>query len=305
MQQKKITRLAQNKKKERLFIMAVLAYPLLNFFVMYVVVNFNSILLAFQQYKDDYSLSFAGFKNFSTVLAMMFEGGGELSFSLKNSLLMFAIPFVLGLPLNMGFSYYIYKKKFASGLLRFLMYIPSIVSGMIMSLVFLYFSELALPSLLRNFGIEAPLLLKDPSTAFGTIIFYMMWTGFASNMILYPNAMNAIPNEVVESAQIDGVTQLQELLFIVIPLIFPTISTFTVTSVAAIFTASGPIYVFFGYDAKPYVSTMGYYIFRTTMSDGFTSYPITAAAGLILTAVSVPVTLFVKWGLQKLDPTEA
>ena len=295
---------AQKKKNERLFIMAVLAYPLLNFFVMYVVVNFNSFLLAFQQYNADYSVSFVWFENFALVLSMMTEGGGILSYSLKNSLLMFFIPFVIGLPLNMGFSYYIFKKKFASGAIRFLMYIPSIVSGMIMSLVFLYFSELALPTILHNFGIDVPLLLKNEETANATIIFYVIWTGFASNMILYPNAMNAISHEIIESAQLDGVTPLQELLYIIIPLIFPTISTFTVTSVAAIFTASGPIFVFFGYEAKSYVYTMGYYIFRTTVGDGFTSYPITAAAGLILTAISIPITLFVKWGLQKIDPTE-
>ncbi len=292
------------KTREKIFIYAVLFFPIIQFIVMYIAVNFNSILLAFQEYRGG-ELEFTGFNNFKRVFTEMFSSGDELGVSVKNSLIVFGVTFVLGFPLNMLFSFYIFKRKFFSKTLRFFMFLPSIVSSMIMSLVFLKFTEGALPSIFRSMGIDIPVLLKEKSTALGTIIFYMMLTGFSSNLILYPNAMSSVSPEALESASIDGASELQELLYILIPSIWPTITTFVVANVATIFTASGPLYAFYNFNAPPFTRNTGYFLFVTTLSsDGATAYPYAAASGIILTIVSVPITLFVKWIMEKVDPTE-
>ena len=235
-----------SKVQEKIFIFTVLFFPILQFIVMYLAVNFNSIVLAFQEYRGT-ELQFAGFDNFKRVF----------------------------------------------------------VSGMIMSLIFLKFTQGALPSLFRSMGIDFPVLLNNERTALGTIIFYMMWTGFASNLILYPNAMSAVSPEELESASIDGASEVQELLYILIPSIFPTITTFVVTNVATIFTASGPLYAFYNFNAPIYVRNTGYFLFVTTLSsDGASSYPYAAASGIVLTIISIPLTLFVRWIMEKVDPTE-
>lgn len=293
-----------SKVQEKIFIFTVLFFPILQFIVMYLAVNFNSIVLAFQEYRGT-ELQFAGFDNFKRVFSEILSNGAELGISFKNSLIIFAVTFVLGFPLNMLFSFYIFKKKLFYKYLRFFMFLPTIVSGMIMSLIFLKFTQGALPSLFRSMGIDFPVLLNNERTALGTIIFYMMWTGFASNLILYPNAMSAVSPEELESASIDGASEVQELLYILIPSIFPTITTFVVTNVATIFTASGPLYAFYNFNAPIYVRNTGYFLFVTTLSsDGASSYPYAAASGIVLTIISIPLTLFVRWIMEKVDPTE-
>ena len=184
-------KITKHKAAEKLFIFAILLYPMLQFCVMYIGVNANSILLAFKKYDVDFNVSFAGFSNFVYGFKMLFSG--ELIFiAAKNSILIFLITLVIGLPLNMLFSYYIFKKKFASGAVRFIILMPSMVSHMVMGLMFVKFVENVVPAALGSFNIEVPNLFLDDRYNLGIIIFYIMWTGFTSSLIMYPNAMSAI-----------------------------------------------------------------------------------------------------------------
>ena len=183
--------------------------------------------------------------------------------------------------------------------------IPQIVSGMVIALMFKKFLDNALPSIMSEiFNIkDFPLLLSDSKTAFGTTIFYSIWIGFAMSVIVYCNAMNEIDNEVLESAQLDGVDNMfAELWYIVLPLIFPSISTFLVTGFAAIFTDGGPIMTFFVDQAPASLYNMGYYYSVQVMQGNQSTYGVLAAGGLIMTLVVAPLTYLIKRLLEKYGP---
>ena len=61
--------LAKNKtRKDALFFACLVLLPTLNFLVLYVGVNFNSILLAFQKYNPEtLKMEFAHFENFERI----------------------------------------------------------------------------------------------------------------------------------------------------------------------------------------------------------------------------------------------
>jgi hypothetical protein len=83
---------------------------------------------------------------------------------------------------------------------------------------------------------------------------------FATNLIVYPNAMNDISPDIIDSAKVDGVDNMfTDLRTIILPLIWPTLTTFLVTGVASILSNSGPILEFYYLSAPPYVQNMGYY----------------------------------------------
>lgn len=286
------------------FILAVLAYPLLHFLVFYVYINSSSFVMAFQKVNENYDFVWNGLNNFKEVFSTLFSEGSLISVAMINNLKMFFWTTVIGFPLNIVFSYYLYKKKFGSSLIRFIVMLPSIISGMVMSLLFLKFTETALPELMKNyFGITTGSLLQQESTAFGMNIFYVLWTGFTQSLILYPNAMNAIDDGVIESALLDGANQLQEVWYIIVPLIYPTITTFFVTGVAALFTLSGPLYAFYYTNAPSHTWTMGYYLFvQTVHGKGTVTYPYMSAIGLVLTLITVPLVMGVKTLMEKCDP---
>ena len=141
------------------------------------------------------------------------------------------------MPLYIIFSYLLFKKCIGHKGIRALMMIPQVISGMVIALMFKKFVDNALPDIAKQaFGMaDFPLLLSDPDYAFGTSLFYMIWISFAVSLVVYSNAMNEIPEEVIESAKIDGVDNMfTELFYIILPLIHPTLTTFLVTGFSEI-----------------------------------------------------------------------
>lgn len=299
-------RLNSKNKSKTIFLICLLAWPLIQFCVFYIAVNFNSILLAFESYDSDLNLTLVGFSNFATVFQELGQSGGVLFTSIKNSIIVFVMTTVIGFPLNMFFSYYIFKKVKGHSVIRFLTMIPSIISGMVMGLVFVKIVDGPIPLIMEMLGMEKVYLLSDPDRIIPTVIAYTLWTGFSTSLILYPNAMNAISPEIIESAKLDGVNDIKELWYIVLPLIFPTITTFFVIGVAGMLSFSGPLFTFYEYNAPSPAWTGGYYFLRMTVGPGTTmaGYPRAAAAGIILTLVSAPLTILTRWLFEKFGPSE-
>lgn len=298
----------RNKLKKNLFVYSLIAYPLILFLIFYVVVNFNSILLAFQTI-DGSGKSFAGLNNFKTFLSEMFGEGNLLSYSFINSIKMYFINLVVCMPLYVFFSYLLFKKCFLNKTVSFLVMIPSIMSGLVIALIFVNFigSNGPLTFIMERTGWNGGKwlnLLYDEKYAFGTTLFYMIWLSFATSLIVYPTAMRGINPEVLESAKIDGISNMfQELWYIILPLIYPTLTTFLITGFAAIFSTSGPLLEFYYTAAPDYVSNMGYYFTKMILVDGTEfSYPKYAAGGIILTIIVAPLTILLKWALEKFGP---
>ena len=110
--------LSKRKVGERIFWWSVLLLPLIQFCIFYIGVNFNSILLAFQDIEisldgSGYKYSWVGFANFKTTISALFNEP-ELVASLGNSLLAYAVGLIAGTGLALFFSYYIYKKQYLS-----------------------------------------------------------------------------------------------------------------------------------------------------------------------------------------------
>ena len=295
--------------KDNLFVYSLIGYPLILFCIFYIGINFNSIILAFQSI-DGAGKHFAGFKNFQLFWQEMTSSGNLLFYSLINSLKMYAINLVICMPLYICFSYLLFKKCLFNWVISFLVMIPSIMSGLVISLVFVNFigSNGPLTELCRIFGINEGKwlnLLYSEEYAFGTTLFYSIWLSFSTSLLVYPTAMRGISPEVFESAKIDGVSNMfQELRYIILPLIYPTLTTFLVTGFAAIFSNGGPLLEFYYTEAPSYVSNMGYYFTRAVLVDATEfSYPKYAAGGLILTVLIGPLTLLLKRFLEKFDYT--
>lgn len=298
----------RNKLKTNLFVYSLIGYPLILFVIFYVVVNFNSILLAFQTI-DGTGKSFAGLSNFKAFLSEMLGKGNLLSYSFINSIKMYFINLVVCMPLYVFFSYLLFRKCLLHKTVSFLVMIPTIMSGLVISLIFVNFigSNGPLTYIMEKTGINGGKwlnLLYDEKYAFGTTLFYMIWLSFSTSLIVYPTAMRGINPEVLESAKIDGISNMfQELWYIILPLIYPTLTTFLITGFAAIFSTSGPLLEFYYTDAPDYVSNMGYYFTKMILVDSTEfSYPKYAAGGIILTIIVAPLTLLLKQALEKFGP---
>lgn len=121
-------------------------------------------------------------------------------------------------------------------------------------------------------------------------------------MLLLSGALARIPVEVLESARLDGIGTGRELVSMIVPLVWPTMSTILILNMTGLFGASGPILLFT--KGQWGTSTIGYWIFDKVAFVGISAYNEVAAAGLIFTAIGVPIIMFFKWLLERIPAVE-
>lgn len=297
--------LNSRKKKKLIFYCLMMLYPVVHFVIFYIVVNANSILLAFKEY-DTLSgkESFIGFDNFKTVFYNLAHAP-ELKYALKNSLVAYLCVGILAQVFILIFAYYIYKKMFASTFYKLLIFLPSILSEIVVSILYFYFCDAALPEIIGKLtGQNVPGFMGDIDKQQGFILFYCIWGSFGTCLLMYTGGMSAISDSISESAQLDGCTSFQEFIHITIPQIFPTITTFLVVNMVSVFTNQMSLISFYNVDAEQKVYTYGYYLFRRTAMATQSGYPYLSAMGLVFTAIIVPVTLGLRKLLEKYGPKE-
>ncbi|HEY8443381.1 MAG TPA: sugar ABC transporter permease [Clostridia bacterium] len=294
-----------NGRNAKFFYAAVLFFPLLQFLIFYVFVNINSILLSLQRYDmTTGKFVFMGLGNFKAFLHDLFNDSIIIK-ATYNSITLYLVGLLIGLPLNIIFSYFLYKQIPLNGFFRVVLFLPQIISSMVISLMFKFFVERGLPSILEIIGItNAHNLITRADTAFKTIIFYCIWSGFGTQIIIYSSAMSRVPQSLIEAGKLDGLTAFKEFWHIILPLIFPTITTFLVVGVAGLFTAQAGLYDFFGPQAPYHTYTYGYFLFVKVIGEAnIVNYPYASAAGIIFTMIAAPLTLLAKYLLEKFGPT--
>ncbi|MBQ7369769.1 MAG: sugar ABC transporter permease [Clostridia bacterium] len=289
--QKKMIKLRRN-----LFILGMLSIALINFLVFWVYVNVDSILMAFQintRQGVEWTLD-----NFSRFFKEVKMPEFELGLAIENTLLLYLVGTVIGLPLSFLFAYYLFKKVPLSSAFRVVFFLPSIISAAVLVTLFKYivapsgpFNELLSVFTGKEMYIE---WVTDELYSMKTILFYVLWTGFGGNIVLLSGAIFRIPEDVLEYAKIDGVGMTRELFSIIVPLVWPTFSTLVICATAGLFSNMGPVLLFTEGQFK--TMTLGYFIFDK-VSVGQYNYP--SAIGLIFTFVGMPIVLFVKWAMDK------
>lgn len=303
-------RINDKRKKDLIFYIVMLSVPMLQFAIFYLGVNFNSILMAFQKYDDTAKeFVFLGFSDFFKNFSDVFHALGTetvFPYALENSLISYFVSLVAGTGFALIFSFYVYKKFPLHGLVKVVLFTPSIISGMVLVSVFVEFVNVVIPGIVElSSGDSIIGFITNPPTGktFSTILFYCIWIGFGGSILLYVGAMNNIDESVSEACYLDGANLLQEMIYIVIPLIYPTFVTFMVVGVGGIFTGQMALYAFFGPSADESIQTFGYYLFKTTKAAGESDYPFLATMGLLMTLIVAPLTFFIKWLLEKFGPS--
>lgn len=289
-------------RKDMIFIISIVTLPVLMWAILYIGGNLNMILLAFQEYDSvNKTYYFSGINNFSKFFNDLFNDE-LLLLSAKNSFTVYGIDLFIQMPISLLVSYFIYKRIYGAGFFRIVLFLPSIVSGMVWVLIYKYLVEYGVPAVFP--GIKTSLLTND-KTAFGVMLAYTIWIGFAGSMVLYTGAMSKVPQDLVEYGKIDGLNFMQELWHLTLPCIFPTITVFLVTGVSGIFTSQLALYSFYGANAPKNAYTFGYYFFRAVFGNAAkpAEFPYASAAGMAFTLVVAPITLLVRHLLEKYGPS--
>jgi len=124
-------------------------------------------------------------------------------------------------------------KKLA-GATKTLIYMPTIISGIIVSYIFVFIYNYRggiLNTFIGFFGIKAQAWLVNPELAMFSMVFPSIWLAVGYKALVLLAGMNDIPVQYYEAASLDGAGWRQKLVYITIPCLKNVLFYLTITGV--------------------------------------------------------------------------
>lgn len=145
-----------------------------------------------------------------------------------------------------------------------------------------------LNTILNFFGIESVAWLFDHPML--SIILSNVWRGTAFSMMVYQAAMDSISRDVEESAMLDGVTKLQNVLYIIIPQLKQTIWTNTLMNTLKTLGCFSMIYAMTGGGPGSSTQTLAIFTYLRAFKNNKLGYA--CACSLVLMLLGAIISIF-------------
>lgn len=217
------------KPSTRLFYML----PALALFVALVILPvFMSMYNSFFQWDGIGAKIFIGIDNFKELIH-----DSQVKTALINTLKLTIVSTCLQLPAGMLIALIISSKKIkGKRFFQSIYFLPIILSASIVGILWTQIydpNQGLLNFFLGKIGLEKyqHAWLGEPGVALNAVIITMLWYYVGNQVLIYYSALKSIPADVMEYAELDGVTPVVRLFKIQMPLIWPTIQLTTLLAV--------------------------------------------------------------------------
>ena len=246
---------------------------------------FRGIYLSFVNYnlvrpKDSIFNTFAGLENYKNIFAnkiFLQSIGNTVKWTLVNLVIQLVAAMLLALALNM--------KLKGRSVYRTLILVPWAVPHAIaaMTFTFLYNANVGIINILAvKLGAitESISWLGNIGSAFWCVVLVAIWKGIPFQMIFILAALQGIPGDVYESAEIDGASRFQCFWRITLPIIKEPLAIATILNLIGIVSCFNTIWLMTG--GGPLYSTEILYTFAYREAFINHNFGTAAAASVIL-----------------------
>lgn len=283
-----------NKRKRRILFLFIV--PAL---VFYLVFWISPVLMSFFYGLTNWSglgdYDFVGLDNFKFLIKE-----GTLFNSMRNTIIYAVIVVVWGNLQALALALLLNMKLKARGAFRTIFYIPALFSTIVVAFIWSYVYAPyygMLYEVLGKVGIGENLnLLGSTSTALIAVAFVETWKTSGTMTIIYLAGLQNIPEEVMESARIDGCSAWQSTIRVKIPMLANTITINVMLGLINGFKSFD--YVFALTDGGPGTSssTLMYSIYKMAFMEGQfgKAEALAAVAFIFILAISVVTLLIMK-----------
>ncbi|MET7683549.1 sugar ABC transporter permease [Streptomyces sp. NPDC005423] len=207
----------------------------------------RAVVISFQKYTPGSPPQWVGTANFTRVLhdpEFAAAWRNTLTFTLLALLVGFAVPFVLALVLN--------ELRHARAFFRVVVYLPVMIPPVVTALLWKWFYDpgagLANETL-RALHLPTSNWTNGTDTALISLVIVATWANMGGTVLIYLAALQSIPGELYEAAELDGANLLQRVRHVTVPqtrfvilmlMLLQIIATMQVFTEPFVITGGGP-----------------------------------------------------------------
>lgn len=178
----------------------------------------QGIYLSFCEFRLTSDAKFNGFVNYIEAIkdsSFMHAFGYTALFAIVSLLLINILAFAVAYALTQGIK--------GSNLFRTVFFMPNLIGGIVLG----YIWSMIFDGILSHFGTS---ILQNSTWGFWGLIILMCWQQIGYMMIIYIAGLQAVPEDMIEAAKIDGAGKWQTLWKVTIPNVMPSITICTFLS---------------------------------------------------------------------------
>jgi raffinose/stachyose/melibiose transport system permease protein len=183
-----------------------------------------NLVLSFMEWNGNSAAQVAGFDNYLKIVT-----DRKSYTSLYNSLFVGIVSTVTSMGLGIFLALCVYRlSNRESALCRFIYFCPSMLPTTVIGLLFVFVlapDEGIVNFFLRSVGLSSleKAWLANPKTVLWTISIVQGWKLSGTVLMLFYTGLIRIPPSLFEAGKLDGITYLQEIRTIILPLLRPTV----------------------------------------------------------------------------------
>ena len=180
------------------------------------------------------------------------------------------------------------------GVFRALLYLPSLMPAVAGTIVWLWILNGRygiLNAVLGVFGIDGPAWTTDPGWTKPALVIMGAW-GMGTAMVIYIAALQDVPKELYEAAEIDGAGWMRKVWHVAVPYLSPVIYFNLIVGIIATVQVFTPAYII-GRDGigRPERSLLFYALYLWQQAFEFLNMGYACAMAYVLLVVTVVLTL--------------
>lgn len=249
-----------------------------------------AVYYSFTRYSGIGQAKFIGFDNYARLLK-----DDVFWVSLKNTLIIFVLAFVLLLTISFLIALLLNNKLKGTSLAKALIFSPAIIAPIIVGIIWVYILD-------PNVGIINSILdalnldfLKhkwiggDVLSPY-SIAFIYFWQQLGYLVTIFAAGLKMIPEEVLEAVKIDGANSFQRIRYVIIPMMKTTISNVAVLIITGVFKIFEIVQQTTGGGPNHLSETLVTYSYSTTFTSsdygyGMSLATVTFLLSLIITGI--------------------
>jgi len=288
-------------RQRYIFLFVALAPSLLGYMLFTLYPNVLSIYYSLLDWDGLTDAKFVGISNFTQMLQDKFVWRALY----HNLLLMVAVP-VLTVLISLVLAYLLNNKTYReNSFYKVVYFFTNVLSTVVIALLwaFIYDGSFGLLNgILGIFGLDMNSFywLGDSKTALWALVVPMVWGGVGLYVIIFINAISAIPKSLYEAAELEGARPMTILFRITIPLLRSVIRVCVVFIVLGTIKGFELVLVLTNGGPEGSTDVIGLYMYNLAFGKDYHNYGYASAIGMLLFVILVAA----KFIIDKYYPEE-
>ena len=230
-------------------------------------------------------------------------------FSMRNNFIVIFVSVFGQIPLGFGLAYLIYRKLVKrSGFFQAMVFLPTVISTIIIGILWSkMFSPIGVvPRIIQSITNNpnySMTIMNSKQLAMIPIGFVLLWVYTGTYLIIFlANLQNIDPN-IIEAAQIDGATDGQIFIKIIVPQLYGVIVLTSILAISGSLKSFDLLFAMTGGGPAYYTNLLAIYMYQKSFI--FYDYGVGSAVSTVMVFLSIVLVILIRFIRRKVETMEA